>query len=151
MNGGRGMNLAKGRTAVVVLIAASWLGCMVLGWKNYFVPAMCLGVVLMFLHLILGAAKGGVISKKLLIYPFGVWAVLWISSFILSKYFSDLFAGVMPGFTMLGFHPSFAFTVFFYWIGGMLTLSLGFVLNKDEWLSEKDWKDFQNRAHKGVK
>jgi hypothetical protein len=145
------MNLAKGKTAVVILIAALWLGCMYLGWQNDFVAAMCLGVVLMFLHMLLGAAKGGVISKKLLFYPFGVWAVLWIASFTLSKHFSDLFAGVMPSFTILGFHPSFAFTVFFYWIGGMLTLSLGFVLYRDEWLSEKDWKDFLNRIHGGVK
>jgi hypothetical protein len=124
---------------------------MYLGWQNDFVPAMCLGVVLMFLHLILGAAKGGKISKKLFFYPLGIWGILWIASFILSKYYSDLFAGAVPSFTILGFHPSFAFTVLFYWIGGMLTLSLGFVLRKDEWLSEKDWKDFLNRVHGEVK
>jgi hypothetical protein len=145
------MNLAKWKTVVIVLIAALWLGCMYLGWQNDFVPAMCLGVVLMLLHMLLGAAKGGVISRKLLVYPFGVWAVLWILSFIFSKYYSDLFAGVMPSFTIVGFHPSFAFTVFFYWIGGMLTLSLGFVLRRDEWLSEEDWKTFMNRVHREVK
>jgi hypothetical protein len=144
------MNLAKVKTACIVLIAALWLGCMYLGWQDDFVLAMCLGVVLMFLHMLLGAAKDGVISKKLLFYPLVVWAVLWIASFILSKYFSDLFAGVMPSFTILGFHPSFAFTVLLYWIGGMLTLSLGFFFYKDEWLSEKDWEDFVKRVHQEV-
>ncbi|GHS86034.1 hypothetical protein AGMMS49957_03390 [Synergistales bacterium] len=145
------MNLAKLKTVIVVFIAALWLACMYLGWQNDFVLAMCLGVVLMFLHMILGAAKNGVISKKLLVYPFGLWALLWIVSFICSKYYSDLFAGVMPSFTILGFHPSFAFTIWFYWIGGMLTLSLGFHLYKDEWLSEKDWKDFVSQVQKEAK
>ncbi len=46
------------------------------------------------------------------------FAVLWIASFILSGYFGDLFAGATPTFTILGFHPSFAPTIFLYWIGG---------------------------------
>ncbi|MDR1874731.1 MAG: hypothetical protein LBQ90_06955 [Synergistaceae bacterium] len=140
------MDLTKNRTAIIVATAVLWLACMFLGWKDYFVTAMCLGVVLMLLYMLLGAAKNGVVPKKLLVYPLGAWAILWIASFILSKYFSDLFAGVIPGFTIGGFHPSFAFTVFFYWIGGILTLTVGFVLRKDEWLSEKDWKDFLNRV-----
>jgi hypothetical protein len=145
------MDLRRKKNLLVICIALLWLGCMYLGWENNFVLGMCLGVVLMLLHLVLGAAKGGVISKKLLVYPFGVWAVLWIASFICSKYYSDLFTGAIPSFTIFGFHPSFAFTVFFYWIGGMLTLSLGFVLHKDEWLSEKEWKDFITRVHKEAK
>ena len=145
------MNLAGKKTAIIVFVAVLWLGCMFLGWEDNFVLAMCLGVVLMLLHMILGAAKNGVISKKFLTYPLGAWAVLWIVSFIGAKYYSDFFKGVMPGFTVGGFHPSFAFTVFLYWIGGMLTLSLGFVLYKDEWLSEKDWKDFVDRVHQEVK
>jgi hypothetical protein len=142
------MNLAKNRTAMIVLIAILWLACMFLGWKDLFIPAMCLGVLLMLLHMLLGTAKDGVVSKKFFVYPLGIWAILWIASFICSKYFSDLFAGVIPSFTIMGFHPSFAFTVWFYWIGGMLTLSLGLVLYIDEWLSEKEWQDFISRVHK---
>jgi hypothetical protein len=142
------MNVVKNRTAMIILIAVLWLVCTYLGWKNIFVPAMCLGVVLMLVHFLLGSAKDGVVSKKFLVYPLGIWAVLWILSFIFSKHYSDLFAGRMPDFTIAGFHPSFAFTIFFYWIGGMLTLSLGFYLNRDEWLSEKDWQDFVSRVQK---
>ena len=83
-----------------------------------------------------------------------IWAALWIASFILSGYFADLFAGVMPSFTVMGLHPSFAPTIFLYWIGGQLTLNLGFYLLQDEWLSEKDWEDFCAKAKKikeGVK
>jgi hypothetical protein len=145
------MDLARKKTPLMICIALLWLGCMYLGWKNNFILGMCLGVILMFLHMALGTAKQGVLSKKFFVYPLGIWAVLWIASFVCSKYYSDLFAGVMPSFTISGFHPSFAFTVFFYWIGGMLTLTLGFVLFKDEWLSEKDWKDFLTRVHQEVK
>jgi hypothetical protein len=59
-----------------------------------------------------------------------------------------MFAGVMPDFTILGFHPSFSWTVILYWIGGVLTLTLGFVALKDEWLSEKDWEEFKGKVQK---
>lgn len=71
-----------------------------------------------------------------------VWAILWVLSFILSDYHGKLFTGTMPSFTILGFHPSFAWTVITYWIGGVLTLTLGFVLYKDLWLSDEDWNNF---------
>ena len=54
--------------------------------------------------------------------------------------------GVTPTFTVFGLDPSFAPTIFLYWIGGQLTLNLGFYLLQDEWLSEKDWNDFCDKA-----
>ena len=136
------MNVKKNQTVIWVLIAALWIMCIVSGTMGYFVFGMCAGVVLMFLHMLLGMAKG----EKVLIYPMGIWAVLWIVSFILSGYYADLFMGRMPDFTVLGLHPSFAPTIFLYWIGGQLTLNLGFYLLQDEWLSEKDWNDFCAKA-----
>ena len=125
-----------------MLIAVLWIACIVLGTMGHFVAGMVLGVVLMFLHFLLGAAKSGVVSKKFLIYPLVIWAVLWIVSFILSGHYATEFAGVMPSFTVLGLHPSFAPTIFLYWIGGQLTLNLGHYLYQDEWLSEQEWEDF---------
>lgn len=148
------MDIKKNSTLIWVLIAVLWIACIVLGTIGHFVIAMVLGVVLMFLHMMLGIAKGGVVSKKFLVYPMVIWAVLWAVSFILSGYFANQFAGVMPTFTVLGFHPSFAPTIFLYWIGGQLTLNLGFYLLQDEWLSEKEWEDFCVKAKKikeGVK
>lgn len=142
------MNIKNSKTAIWVLIAALWIAIIVLGTLGHFVVGMVLGVFLMFLHMMLGISKGGVVSKKFLIYPMIIWAVLWIASFILSGYYADLFAGVMPSFTVFGLHPSFAPTIFLYWIGGQLTLNLGFYLLQDEWLSEKDWADFCAKAKK---
>jgi hypothetical protein len=59
-----------------------------------------------------------------------------------------MFEGIMPTFTILGFHPSFSWTIILYWIGGVLTLTLGFVKLKDEWLSEQDWEEFKKNVKK---
>ena len=55
---------------------------------------------------------------------------------------------MMPAFTVLGLHPSFAPVLLLYWIGGLLTLSLGFYLLQDEWLSQEDWEEFCQKAKK---
>lgn len=140
------MNIKKNATLIWVMIAVLWIACIVLGTIGQFVIAMCLGVVLMFLHMMLGMAKGGVVSKKFLIYPMVIWAILWLASFVLSGHYATEFAGVMPSFTVLGLHPSFAPTIFLYWIGGQLTLNLGFYLLQDEWLSQKEWDEFCAKA-----
>ena len=140
------MNIKKNATLIWVMIAVLWIACIVLGTKGHFVVAMCLGVGLMFLHMMLGISKGGVVSRKFLVYPMIIWAVLWLVSFILSGHYATAFAGVMPSFTVWGLHPSFAPTIFLYWIGGQLTLNLGFYLLQDEWLSQKDWDEFCAKA-----
>lgn len=141
------MNISDKSTVINVLISVLWLACMLLGWSNQHVIGMCVGVVLMYLYMLLGVSKQGISSKSFVVYPMGIWAVLWILSFVLNDYFAVIYAGqVAPAF--LGFHPSFAPTIFLYWIGGMLTLSLGFVLKKDEWMSQKDWDDFCVRMKK---
>jgi len=148
------MHIGKYTTGIWVLIAALWIACIVLGTAGHFVLAMCLGIALMLLHMLLGVAKGGVVSKKFLCYPLLIWAILWLASFILSSYYGNLFADTAPTFTVLGLHPSFAPTIFFYWIGGQLTLNLGFYLLQDEWLTNEEWDAFCKKAHcikEGVK
>lgn len=138
------MNVVKNRTAIMVVIAALWLVIMYLGWQNIFVPAMVLGVVLMYLHMLLGTAHGSAVDKKFLFYPLTVWAILWVISFILSGVLATKYAGVMPDKLFLGVDPSFAPTVFLYWLGGQLTLNLGLYLYPDGWLTQKQWDDFKS-------
>jgi len=140
------MDISKNKDLIWILIAVLWIVVMVLGTMGHFVIGMVLSVPLMLLHMMLGVAKGGVVSKKFLIYPLLIWAVLWIVSFILSGYYADVFAGTMPTFTVFGLHPSFAPTIFLYWIGGQLTLNLGMYLFQNDWLSEKEWDDFCKKA-----
>ena len=139
------MNISGKQTGIIVLIGILWIVITLLGWKEYYMAGMYLGVVLMFLHMILGISKKGKLSSKMLIYPLLVWAVLWCASFYLSRYYADLFAGKVPDFSILGFHPSFAWTILAYWLGGIATLTFGFILFQDEWLSEEDWKEFKNK------
>ena len=140
------MDIKKNQTMIWASIAALWIVIIAIGTMGHFVTGMVLGVVLMFLHMMLGIAKNGVVSKKFLLYPMAIWAVLWVTSFVLSGYYAELFKGVMPSFTVFGLHPSFAPTIFLYWIGGQLTLNLGFYLLQDEWLSDKEWADFCAKA-----
>lgn len=136
------MDLSSKKTAIIVITTILWLTINFLGWNDYYLVSMYLGVVLMLLYMMLGLAKQGILSKKLLFYSLVPWAVLWAASFSFADYYAALFAGAMPSFTILGFHPSFASTIFGYWIGGMLTLTVMYYALKDEWLSPKDWDDF---------
>ncbi len=136
------MDLSSKKTAIVVITTALWLIITYLGWNNVYLVSMYLGVVLMLLYMMLGVAKQGKLSKKFFIFCLIPWAIVWSISFYLADYYAALFAGTIPSFTVLGFHPSFAATVFGYWFGGMLTLTAMFMTFKDEWLSNKDWDNF---------
>ncbi|HHV45347.1 MAG TPA: hypothetical protein GXX53_00340 [Tissierellia bacterium] len=138
------MKLKGKTTSMVILSTVLWVVITLCGWMGHHIVGMVLGVVLMLIHMMLGASRNGELDKKFFIYPLLSWAVLWTASFILSEYHSNLYGTAMPDFTILGFHPSFAWTVLTYWIGGMLTLTAGFVLYKDLWLSEEDWDNFRN-------
>lgn len=142
------MNITKWKTPIWILIAVLWLVCIVLGTNGQFVAGMVVSVPLMLLHFMLGVAKKGIVSKKFLVYPLGIWAVIYIIGFILCGHYADVFAGMMPSFTVFGIHPSFAPVIFIYWIGGLLTLSLGYYLFQDEWLSKEDWDEFCEKAKK---
>src|SRR6056297_2073278 len=141
------MDIQGKRTPIIIAIALLWAAITVLGWYEMYMPGLYLGVVLMLLHMVLGVSIKNKVSKKFLIYPLLPWAIIWPISFYLSDKYSAMFEGVMPTFTILGFHPSFSWTIILYWIGGVLTLTLGFVLLKDEWLSEKDWEEFKEKVH----
>lgn len=137
----------KNVTSIIIFTTFLWAVINVLGWLNYHMIGMYLGVILMLMYMILGIAKKGFVSKKFLAYPLLIWVVTWILSFFLANYYGVKFAGVLPTFTILGFHPSFAPIVFLYWIGGMLTLTLGFMIYQDEWMSQTDWDDFKAKIN----
>jgi len=136
------MDLKDKTTGLMMVIAVLWIFITALGWTGHWLIGMYLSLILMFIHMILGSAKKGIVDKKFVFYPLFIWLVLWAVSFHLSNYYGLIFKGTMPTFTILGFHPSFAWTIFTYWIGGVLTLSIGYYLYKDLWLSDKEWSQF---------
>ncbi|MBU0926185.1 MAG: hypothetical protein KKA67_00390 [Spirochaetes bacterium] len=135
--------MERKQDALMVAIGLMWLAILVMGWNGVWLPAMILSVFLMLAHMALGATHKGKIDKKFFLYPLAAWAALWVASFSLSAYFADVFKGTVPSFTILGFHPSFAWTILTYWIGGILTLSVGLYACRDGWLSEADWEGFK--------
>lgn len=139
------MEIGKNSTGIMIVITVLWTFITFSGWKGNWFVGLIASVILMLLYMMLGVAKNGKLSKKLLMYPLLSWAVLWSLSFYFSKYYAEVFAGKMPEFTILGFHPSFAFTILAYWIGGVLTLTLGFYFFADDWLSDKEWDDFKKK------
>jgi hypothetical protein len=142
------IDLKDKETFLNVLLALLWAVITILGATGHYLAGMLFGVVLMLIYMMLGASKNGKLNKDLFIYPLLAWAVLWILSFILSDYYSAMFAGKKPDFTILGLHPSFAWTVLTYWIGGMVTLGYGFRKRADCWLSDEDWKAFKEKIAK---
>jgi len=133
-------------TLLVVLTAFLWVLTAGLGWAGYGYPGMFIGVVILTIYMIQGVARRGRVSRRFIVFPLFPWFLFWCGSFWLSRYYADLYQGRVPDFTILGFHPSFAWTVLTYWIGGVLTLTVGFVFLKDEWLTEQDWAEFKDKV-----
>lgn len=139
------MNIGKFRTHIVLLMAILWVSVTLCGWFGKWYLGLFLSVLLMLIHMVLGTSSKGITHKKLLIYPLLSWAILWSFGFYMAKLASDAFMGQAPDYTILGFHPSFAWIVICYWVGGVLTLTLGLIKYKDLWLSDADWDAFKAR------
>lgn len=133
---------------IMVFEALAWIGtciaCMCgLAWEWIFVVGfMVLG------HILNGVHHNGVINKKLLAYPIIPWFILYMVSMIGSVYYHLHFLDEIPTFYIMGQHPSHFFMLMFYWIGGILTISVGFVVNKEAWCSMESWNDFKKLIEK---
>lgn len=136
--------MERKQTAMMLAIALAWLAVLILGWNGAWLIAMVLSVFLMLGHMALGATHNGKLDAGFLAYPLLTWTALWVASFLLSAYYAEAFRGKVPDFTILGFHPSFAWTIITYWIGGIASLSVGLYAMRDRWLSEADWETFKS-------
>lgn len=137
------MEIGKNRTGIVLTITGLWVAITICGWTGRWFEGLIMSVLLMLLHMMMGAAQNGKLDKKLLMYPLLTWFVVWILGFVFAKNYSDLFLNVAPTFKILGFHPSFAAIILAYWIGGVLTLTLGLVKFSGLWLSDANWDAFK--------
>ena len=140
------MNIKNKETGLILVSTLLWVGVMLSGWYGKWHTGMFLGLLIMFIYMMMGSAKNGVVSRKLLWYPLVSWLLLWSAGFYFTQKYATQFHSGIADFTILGFHPSFAFIVFFYWIGGVLTLTVGLNLFKNEWLSEIEWDVFKAKV-----
>lgn len=133
---------------IIIFEALAWIGTCVaamagFAWAWIFVVGfMVLGMVLN------GVRSNGVVSKKLLLYPIIPWFVTYIISMIGSVYYHLHFLDNAPTFYIMGQHPSHFFMLIFYWICGILTVSVGFAVNRYEWCSNESWENFQELIKK---
>lgn len=132
-------------TLIMVAIGVLWAAIAIMGSTGLWFPALLLSILLMSLLMMLGCAHAGKLSVRLLLYPILPWAVIWAVSFGLAYYYGVLYSGRAPDFTILGMHPSFAWIFIGYWLGGVATLTVGFVLRQEDWLSEARWKEFTEK------
>ncbi len=140
------MNIKNKETSLILMSTVLWVGVMLSGWYGQWYAGMFQGLLIMFIYMMMGSAKNGVVSKKLLGYPLLSWLILWSAGFYFTQKYALQFQDKVADFTILGFHPSFAFIVFFYWVGGVLTLTIGLNLFKNEWLSQEEWNAFKTKV-----
>jgi hypothetical protein len=142
------MDIKKMSDALIVTSTVLWAVCCVLAWNALYLEALWLGVIIIGIYLTLGMAKNGLLPVKIFIYPILIWAIIWIGGFWGADHLATEYKGVMPPYTILGMHPSFAVIVLTYWVGGIVTIALGFLCLRDEWLSKKDWNAFREKIQK---
>lgn len=130
-------------TPVIVAIGALWIAIVLLGMLGSWFPALLLSVVLMVAHLVLGSAHDARIRLDLFFHPILTWAAVWLASFWLAEVFARADAGSAPILDILGLSPSFACIVFGYWLGGVVTLTLGFYARRRLWMDDVQWDEFK--------
>ena len=132
----------KASNSIAIFQAIGWIGavasCMLdFAWAWMFVVGF-----MAFTLCLNGCRSNGRVNKKLLIYPLTAWLVIYLISVAGMVYYHLHFGESAPTFYILGQHPSGFFMHIVYWIGGILTISLGLVITSDSWCSDKQWDDY---------
>lgn len=127
-------------TPAMVAVAALWALVPLLGMTGRWLPGLFVAVALMVLLATLGSAHRGAIRVGFLLFPIVAWGAVWALAFWLAARDRDA-AG-----SLFGFHPSFAWIVLGYWLTGVVVLTGGFLLRREEWLPETRWREFRERV-----
>lgn len=125
----------------VFIVIASCIGSSFLGYLG-----LIAGCVLVGIYFILGATVKGKIGIKVpLLYPLLIMFVLWVAGFTIAY----LTRGIKTESWILGLHPGQFWSILLVWIGGGLTLILGYALYCDKYLFPEDaWEDFLKEVEK---
>ena len=141
------MNPGRFETFLVVASGLLWLLMVGLAGAGHWLAGLYVLLLLLLVYGVLGTAHKGRFDLRLVAFPTGIWLLSWAAAFALGDYFARIFAGAAPGFTILGFHPSFAAIIAFFWVLPTLLMGFGFEAVKDRWLSQERWDDFVRKIH----
>jgi hypothetical protein len=136
------MDSTRTGTFLMTASAILWIGMVWLSGAGLWFPALFLLLLLLLAFGLLGSLHRGRLDLRLVAFPALVWLILWAAAFLLGNHYAEAFAGRRPDFTILGFHPSFASIIVFYWVIPTLLMGFGFEAVKERWLPEQRWKDF---------
>ena len=141
------MSLHHGRTQTILIIVSGllWLLMVALAGAGHWLAGLYVLLPLLLVYGILGTSHNGRFDLRLVLFPTGVWLLCWAAAFGLGEYFARAFDSGVPGFTIFGFHPSFAAIIALFWVIPTLLMGFGFEAVKDRWLSQKRWDDFLTR------
>jgi len=134
-------------TMLVVLSGFLWLATTGLAWAGLWFPALFVLLALIATYATLAVTHNGRTDIRLLLFPILPWIALWAATFALAEYHANAFAGGPPDFAIFGLHPSFAWIVLAYWLGGALVMTLGYYWKRDIWLTNERWEEFVRSVH----
>jgi len=126
----------------MLLTGILWLATTALAWTGHWFPALFVLLLLLATYATLAATRNGHTDLRLLLFPTLPWIALWGATFAFAQHYANEFANRPPDFSILGLHPSFAWIVLAYWLGGALLMTVGYYWKRDEWLSKKRWDEF---------
>lgn len=141
------MKTGKTESLLVLASAALWLLMVGLAATNHWLAALYTLLPLLLIYGVLGSSHKGRFDLRLVAFPTLVWIILWAAAFWLGEHYAAAFAGRLPDFTILGFHPSFAAIITLFWVIPTLLMGFGFVAVKDRWLSQQRWDEFVRKVH----
>ena len=130
---------------LVTASAVLWLLMVGLAALDHWLGALYTLLPILLIYAVLGSSHKGQFDLGLVAFPTLIWIVLWAAAFGLGNHYAELFSGQHPGFTVLGFHPSFAAIIVLFWIVPTLLMAFGFEMVKDRWLSRERWDHFVHR------
>lgn len=134
-------------TLLVIVSGLLWLVMVSLAATGFWLIALYMLLPLLLVYGVLGSSHNGRFDLRLVAFPTLVWIVTWALAFGLGNHYAVVFAGGHPDFTILGFHPSFAAIIAFFWIVPTLLMGFGFEAVKDRWLSKERWEEFVRLVH----
>lgn len=141
------MNTGKIESLLVLASAALWLLMVGLAASGHWLAALYALLPMLLIYGVLGSSHKGRFDLRLVAFPALVWILMWAAAFWLGNHYAVAFAGRLPDFTILGFHPSFAAIIVLFWVVPTLLMGFGFVAVKDRWLSQQRWDDFVRELH----
>ena len=134
-------------TLLIIASGLLWLLMVFLAGAGHWLAGLYVLLFLLLVYAVLGTSHKGRFDLRLVLFPTGVWLLSWAAAFGLGEYFAQAYDDGAPAFTILGFHPSFAVIVAFFWVLPTLLMGFGFEAVKERWLSQKRWDEFLHSLH----